>query len=158
MDDELHPRSVTGRQLVVDVASNFGVVRLKVTGASMIPAIWPGDVIIVRTALAQLQPGQIVLYRREGMLIAHRITRIHGKLLTTQGDSLPNEDPPVNEADIVGLVVGLLRNGNPMDLKQSQWQCVSASILRRSDFCMRMALRLGRRVQGFASREISWAP
>ena len=150
--------SAVGCQLVTDVARSFGV-RVKVTGASMIPAIWPGDVIIVRcTALTQLQPGQIVLYRREGMLIAHRVTRIHGNLLTTQGDSLPNEDPPVNEADIVGLVVGLLRNGNPMDLKQSQWQCVSASILRRSDFCMRMALRLGRRVQGFASREISWAP
>ena len=125
-------RSAVGCQLVTDVARSFGEVRVKVTGASMIPAVWPGDVITVRsTSLVDLQPGQIVLHRREEKLIAHRVTRIHDNLLITQGDSIPYEDPPVNEADMVGLVVGLLRNGHLMDLKQSEWQRISALILRR---------------------------
>ncbi len=66
------------------------------------------------------------------------------------------EDPPVKDSEIVGEVVGLLRNGRSMDLNQSHWQRVSSSILRRSDFCMRMTLRLGRRLHSVARREISW--
>ena len=89
------------------------------------------------------------------MLIAHRVTRIHDNLLTTQGDSLPCEDPPVKESDIVGQVVGLSRGGRFIDLKQSQWQRISSSIFQRSDFCTRMALRLSR-LQSLASRETPW--
>ncbi len=158
MDPELQPRTLLGHELVADVARSFGEVRLRVTGASMIPAIWPGDIITVRRRqIAELQLGQIVLCRQDRELVAHRITCIHDNLLITRGDSLLCEDPPVKESDIVGEVIGLLRNGRLMDLKQSQWQRVSSSILRHSDFCMRMTLRLGRRLQRVANREISWA-
>ena len=33
-------------ELVADVARAFGEVRLRVTGASMLPAIWPGDILV----------------------------------------------------------------------------------------------------------------
>ena len=158
MDTDLQHRSALGCELVAEVTRSFGEVRLRVTGASMIPAIWPGDIITVRRRdIGELEPGQIVLSSREGKLVAHRVTRIHSNLLTTQGDSILYEDPPVSESDIVGQVVRLLRNGRPMDLKQSQWQRIGSSIFRHSGFCMRMALRLGRRLQSVASREISWA-
>lgn len=158
MDVGSQQRSALGRELVADVARSFGEVRLKVTGASMIPAVWPGDVIAVRRrAMAELHPGQIVLYRREGKLVAHRITCIRGDLLTTRGDSLQSDDPPIRESHLVGQVVCLVRNGRRVHLNQSWWQRVSSSILRRSDFCMRMTLRLGRRLRRFGSGEMSWA-
>lgn len=147
-----------GRELVADVAFNFGEVRLKVTGASMIPAIWPGDVITVcRRHIAELQPGHIVLYRREGMLVAHRLTCIHGDLVTTRGDSLEHNDPPITASDILGQVVHLVRNGRRVHLRQSWWQRISSSILQRSDFCMRVTLHLGRRWRRAGSREVAWA-
>jgi len=157
MDAGLLKRSAMGCELVVEVARDFGEVRLKVTGASMLPAIWPGDVITVRRrGIAELGPGQIVLSRRGGRLLAHRITRIRGNFLTTRGDSLECDDPPITESDIVGEVVYLVRNGRRVHLKQSRWQRVGSSILRRSGFCLRLALRIGRRLRRSGSREMSW--
>ena len=156
-DRELQAHSVAGRELVAEVASNFGEVRLRVTGASMIPAIWPGDVITVcRCEITELQPGQIVLYRRKGKLVVHRVTCVRGDLLTTRGDSLQCDDPPITKSDIIGQVVYLVRNGRRVHLKQSGWQRVGSSFLRRSGFCLRMALRMGRRLRRSGSREMSW--
>ncbi|HMH12541.1 MAG TPA: S26 family signal peptidase [Edaphobacter sp.] len=158
MNIESQQYSALGRELVVDVARSFGEVRLKVSGASMIPAVWPGDVITVRRRdFAELQPGQIVLYRQEEKLVAHRIACVRGDRLTTRGDSLCYDDPPIRESDIVGQVVCLLRNGRRVHLKQSFWQRVNSSLLRRSDFCIRMALRLGCRLRRPAGEEMSWA-
>jgi signal peptidase len=158
MNVESQQRSALGRELVADLAHSFGEVRLKVSGASMMPAVWPGDVITVRRRdVAELRPGQIVLYRQEQKLVAHRIVCVRGDRVTTRGDSLRYDDPPIRESDIVGQVVCLHRNGRRVHLKQSFWQRVSSSILRRSDFCMRMALRLGGRLRRPASEEMSWA-
>src|SRR5215475_14796812 len=115
-------QSELGCELVADVARRFGEVRLKVTGASMIPSIWPGDVITIRHIDASLQPGQIVLYSREGRLVAHRITRVQGDLLSTRGDSLPCDDPPIHALDVVGQVISVARNSRRQHLKQSLWR------------------------------------
>jgi signal peptidase len=157
MDMELQQRSVVGCQLVADVARRFGEVCLKVTGASMMPAIWPGDIITVRRCnIAELRLGQIVLSRRDEKLFAHRITSICGNLVTTRGDSLEYNDPAITVPDIIGQVIHLVRNGRRVHLRQSWWQNISSFILRRSDFCTRMTLRLGRRLRRLGSREMSW--
>jgi signal peptidase I len=145
MDVEFQQRSALGCELVAEVVRRFGRVRLKVTGASMLPTVWPGDVITVRPNIAALQPGQVILYRREGMLVPHRITRIRGGVLTTRGDSVRHDDPPVSESDLVGQVVCVEHNGRCLELKQSCWQRMSSFVFRRSEFCRRTALRLGRR-------------
>jgi signal peptidase I len=148
MDLEFQQRSALGCELVAEVVRRFGGARLKVAGASMLPAIWPGDVITVRPRnIAALRRGQVVLFRREGMLAAHRITRIHGGLLTTRGDSLRHDDPLVGESDLVGQVVCLERNARCMELKQSCWQRMASLVLRRSDFSTRLALHLDRRLR-----------
>ena len=158
MDPELHARSATGSELVAEIAGSFGEVRLRVTGASMIPTVWPGDVIEVRQCcLTGLKPGQLVLYRRDETLIAHRIVRIDGDLLVTAGDALLDEDPPVREAEIIGQVVSLLRNGHLISPRQSLPMRIGSSIVRRSDFCLRMMLRLGRLIGRIRTRELSWS-
>ena len=158
MDVELQPRSVLACELVADVARSFGEVCLRVTGASMIPAVWPGDVVTVRRCdVAELQPGQIVLSRRGGRLVAHRITFIRGDLVTTRGDSLQHDDPPIDESAVVGRVMSLVRNGRVIDPTQTFWLRIGSAILRRSDFCRRMALRIGRRIEWLVGGKMSWA-
>jgi hypothetical protein len=140
------------------VVRRFGEVRLKVSVASMLPSVWSGDVVAVqRRELAELQPGQIVLCRREGGLIAHRILSAVGDRLITQGDSLPHPDPPMTTSEIVGQVVSILRDGHSVSPQQSRWQRTLSAILRRSDFCTRMTLRIGRRLQLLRSMELLWA-
>lgn len=149
----MEQRSAAGCELVADVVRGFGSARLKVTGASMIPALWPGDVITVRhDAAAGLLPGQIVLHRREGKLVAHRIVHIHNDSFFTRGDALPQGDPPISESDIVGKVVAIVRNGRIAHLRQPRWQRAFSWWLRRSDFCLRMALRWHNRM-----RRMAWA-
>ena len=130
-------------ELIDEVARTSGEARLKVTGASMLPAIWPGDMVTVRRYNpGELRPGQIVLYRREGTLTAHRIQQVSPTHLITRGDSVPACDPPVAAAGIVGQVVGILRDGRTIQLKWSLWHRAISSVLRRSDYCTRIALRI----------------
>lgn len=134
-------------ELVHDVACSAGEVRLKVVGASMLPSIWPGDAITVRRCnFAELQPGQIVLYRRDGKLTAHRIQHLAGDRLIARGDSVPSFDPPIHATEIVGQVVGVSRAGRAVNPEWHLWQRVFSSILRNSNLCMRATLFVSRRL------------
>ncbi len=158
MDAGVQERLSAGCELIADVASNFGEVRLKVTGASMMPAVWPGDVVTVsRCDSAELKPGMIALYRRTGTIVVHRIVRLDGDAVITQGDSLPDEDLPAKQVDVLGRVVRIERNGRLINPKLSPWWSMCSAILRRSTFCLRMTLRVGRRIRRFGSKELSWS-
>ena len=41
-------RAAAQRELLVEVARNFGEIRFKATGDSMLPSVWPGDLLTVR--------------------------------------------------------------------------------------------------------------
>ena len=153
-----HQRAALQCELAADVARAFGKVRLRVTGASMLPAVWPGDVLVVeRQDSARLQPGQIVLCLREGELMAHRMIRRTGDCLVTSGDSLLHSDPPVRASEVVGQVTCILRNDRRISPEQTFWQRAASFILRRSDFITRMTLRLGRLLGRLRPTEMLWA-
>jgi hypothetical protein len=71
------------------------VVRLRVHGESMLPTLWPGDVVEIEScSLEDVRPGEIVLARRDGRLILHRLiapSTPNGFLL--RGDAVPRPDP-----------------------------------------------------------------
>ena len=68
------PRGEAKFHLFVETLLRFGEGKLAVTGASMLPAVWPGDVLEVRRQeAAGVRPGDVVLFRREGRLVAHRV-------------------------------------------------------------------------------------
>src|SRR5215469_12459509 len=128
-------------ELVAEVARAFGEVRLKVRGSSMLPAIWPGEILLVRRQdLSALRVGQVVLYSRCGAMVAHRIVQRAGERLWTKGDSLLYVDLPVCASDIIGQVMSIVRNGEQIDPQQSGWQRAAARLLSRSDFFMRLVL------------------
>jgi len=53
------------------------------TGASMLPAVWPGDVLSVcRGSSTQALPGDIILFARQGRLFAHRVVEKTTHLFT----------------------------------------------------------------------------
>ena len=135
-----------------------GESRLRVTGASMLPAIWPGDVIHVeQCAWSDLREGQIVLYRREGRLIAHRIQAVSPEHLITKGDSLASVDEPVEEEAIIGQVASITRGTRAMRAEQTHWQRVISAALSRSDWLTRIALGIHRRLCGAGNLKVSQA-
>ena len=138
--------------LAAQVVRQFGEVRLKVNGASMLPAVWPGDVVTVRRrSAAELLPGRIVLCVRGQAFVAHRMVGRQGDHLITRGDSHLWDDPPFGEDEFLGEVVSILRNGRPVALTPAWWHRIFSWTLRHSELCTRIVLRLRRSIN------LSWA-
>jgi signal peptidase I len=157
MSEDAQQRLTLGCELVADVARRFGEVRLRATGCSMVPAVWPGDEITVRRCeLAELKPGQIALCMRDGALVAHRVRRVEDDFLIMRGDALPFDDAPMSASDVVGQVVRVVRNGRDVELRRSAVQMLGAAMARRSTFLLRMMVRAGRSMDRIGGREISW--
>src|SRR5208282_774814 len=70
-------RETLGCELAAEVLRSFGRLRLRVVGASMLPAVWPGDLLSVRSDdAAEAHPGDIVVFKREGRLVTHRVVEV----------------------------------------------------------------------------------
>src|SRR5580658_779894 len=79
-------------KLAETVLRSFGTLRLRVTGCSMVPSLWPGDIILARRQdIRQVIPGTIVLFSRENKLVVHRAISRTGSpenpCVMTRGDS-----------------------------------------------------------------------
>jgi signal peptidase len=146
MDTEAQ-REATCCELVESVVRRWGEARLKVTGSSMLPVVWPGDEITVsHSEYAELRTGHVILYRRNGRLIAHRIECVAQDQLIARGDSLLYLDPPVQPNEIVGRVVSILRRGRAIQLKRSVIDHICSLILRRSNVLRRVVLFVNSRL------------
>jgi hypothetical protein len=98
--------------LIEEALVRFGEVRLRVTGSSMLPAIWPGDMLTVRRAgIEQVRLRDVALFTREGRLFAHRVVARGGRYVVAQGDTVPSPDAPVTASELLGVVVDVSRNG-----------------------------------------------
>ena len=98
--------------LASEVLRRFGELRLQVTGASMLPSLWPGDLLTVRSAhLSEVSRGDIVLFFRDSRFFVHRALRVFADHLLTQGDGLATPDLPVDPNELLGRVVSVARHG-----------------------------------------------
>jgi hypothetical protein len=135
-------------ELVHEVACAAGEVSLKAAGASMIPVIWPRDLLTVRRcAFSNFRPGQVILYKRDGRLIAHRIQRINNGNIVTRGDALRDCDPAVAANDVVGIVEWIGRGERTFPPTLTSCTRMASYLLRRSDLLLRGTLFLGRRLR-----------
>jgi len=97
--------------LAAEVLRRSGHLHLQVHGESMLPALWPGDVVQISScSLEDLRPGEIVLAQREGRLFLHRLVgrftapgTLNGFLL--RGDSMPGPDPQFPIEALLGRLV-----------------------------------------------------
>ena len=91
--------------LVAGVARIHGKVYLKVAGASMVPVLWPGDLVTVRSCdSSELQPGSIVVFRQNERLVVHRLMHWVGDCVVARGDARLRYDQPVKAGEVLGRV------------------------------------------------------
>jgi hypothetical protein len=114
----------------------------------MLPAVWPGDVLSVRSRdVVEALPGDVVLFGRDGRLVAHRVverTLCRDRVQwVTRGDSVGGNDAPVYSHELLGRVTAIERGSQRLTPHQSLAGRLISWILRRSDFCTRLALRVG---------------
>jgi hypothetical protein len=112
----LETTNATKCDLAAQILRSFGTLRLRVTGSSMLPSLWPGDLLLIhRQEFGRISTGDIVLFAREGRLFAHRVISSAGERggeqLVTRGDALRVPEPPVTSAELLGRVCLILRAG-----------------------------------------------
>lgn len=115
-------RSAERSALVADVLRTQAAsgqimrMRMKVRGESMLPALWPGDVVeIENCAMSEnedgggnryaIHPGDIVLALRNGRLFLHRLLVRTADGFQLRGDSMPAPDPMFPSDALVGRLV-----------------------------------------------------
>ena len=138
-----------GCDLAAEVAGTFGRVCLRVSGTSMVPAIRPGDLVSVeRASAAEIAPGEIVVFAREGRLIVHRVVAKTGSLgdgyLVTRGDRTRRNDALVSSAELVGRVTEIARGRCRVRARArlNMEEQMTCHVLRFSDRATYLYLRL----------------
>lgn len=151
MESASELRARARSELIAAALRPGGEVRLRVRGASMIPAVWPGDVLTVRDADASsLSIGGMAVFVRDGRLLTHRVVgRVHdseGTLnVVTRGDTTAACDIPVAPSELLGSVVAVVRNGRSVTaraLKPSAPMRLFALMMRHADPLRRLILKV----------------
>jgi len=145
MDTIIDSRNELKHRLAVEVLRSFGEARVPVIGASMLPALWPGDILEIRRQSAtEILPGQLVLYERDGCFVTHRVVeKLHQQgrtLLVTRGDRLRKPDLPVRPEQVLGRVIAIQRGNHRIVPQLTVRGRVASWILGHSDFCTRVLL------------------
>lgn len=100
---------------MVTSALHSGItVRLKAWGTSMLPSLWPGDVLTIQSAgRASVAPGDIVLAVRNEHFFIHRLVKIvdlpRCSQVILRGDAMPHNDPPSQASEVLGRVCRIQR-------------------------------------------------
>jgi signal peptidase I len=141
MNSESANKSVLNPQyLFTDVSTKLlcsgQSIRFRAPGRSMLPTIKEDETITVQpVAPSAIKMGDIILYRLEGVVIAHRVVRIErgedgGFRFIARGDASGVPDEPVEPAQVLGKVVSVERGGYTIDLYSRR-----AKMLRIAHVC-----------------------
>jgi hypothetical protein len=110
----------------------------------MLPAIWPGDALVVEPATcSNVALGDIVLYSNAYRFVAHRVVEKSGELeerVRTRGDAMSTADAPIKLGEILGKVSFIVRKGRCFEPKKNlrPSERALATLLRRSETAARV--------------------
>lgn len=139
--------------LLADALRRIGRARIRVNGASMIPAVWPGDDLAIECAGAgRPHVGDIAVFVREDRLFVHRVTYRSSRHLVTRGDALRSPDSPVPHDDVIGVVVCIERDGRLVVPGEPRWaERLLAAAVSRSTAATRLLLAGRAMIRALAS-------
>lgn len=132
-------------ELVAEVLRGGHSVTIRANGASMMPAIWPGDRLTIRPLDARwLAIGEVALTQHSRGLRAHRVVAqsvADGPIgIVTRGDALDHPDCVVAAENVLGIVV--CRNGVPLATTTSWRRRIFALVMVSSDAVQSLVLKL----------------
>lgn len=133
--------------LASEVLRTAGKFRLAAFGYSMLPTLWPGDLLTIQSqSLEQVQPSEVVLFSREGRFFIHRVVRkvkmgLETRLIT-RGDALPSVDATVFPLEFLGKIVSVRRGDRDIPVPAcSSWRRLTGLALTYSVHLRSLGLR-----------------
>lgn len=122
----------------------------------MVPTLCPGDLVSIRHCNPQdLETNSIIVFRQNERLIVHRLVRQVGSQVMARGDASPYYDDPVDASAVLGQVESIVRNGRAVSAKLRVWKRFVAAILRRSESCTQLYLRMGSRIGRWKASQVA---
>jgi hypothetical protein len=165
MPDTSETREGHKLNLAAEILQAGGTIRLQALGTSMLPSIWPGDVLSIENKPGEeAVPGDIVLVARDRRFFIHRLIEKHNGQWITRGDSLPQNDAPVAKAQVLGTVSAIHRRSGVVipGRRMLPVHRALAGMLCHWDSFRNIALRIHslwqRRVKSAGSADIFVAP
>jgi signal peptidase I len=145
----LSGKTVTGAvdqqklELAIRALRSAGTLRIRVFGTSMLPTIWPGDVLVIESVPPdELTPGDIVFVTKGDSVRIHRlVSNVHEHCIT-RGDAVEQDDPAVNPADVLGKVLEIERGRGVVRPRNRVRRSILSHILCHSQICRRLVLRV----------------
>jgi Peptidase S24-like len=131
--------------LAAEVLASGHTLRLRAFGTSMLPSIWPGDILIIEPKTEQeIVAGDIVLVARRNRFFIHRLIEKQDSRWITRGDALPHNDDPVNPSEVLGRVSLVHKNNRTIVASQRRplFYRALAWMLCHSDTFRTVALRV----------------
>jgi signal peptidase len=90
---------------VLSIVLGTGNFMVTITSGSMEPALYRGDIAIIRSE-GDYNAGDVAAFRRGGEIYVHRIFSKNGESFKTKGDNSPIPDLwSVDKKDVLGRVV-----------------------------------------------------
>jgi len=145
-------------ELAAEVLGLGGTLRLRAFGTSMLPVIWPGDVLTIEHKSGdEIVPGDIALVVRHGRFFVHRLIEKCDSGWITRGDSLPHNDEPAAESQVLGRVSLIRRKAGAVvpNARLSVFGRTLGWMLCHWDSVRNFALRIHSFRQGWVERRRS---
>ena len=161
MSEAVDERSKLKFALAIDLLRSVGEAQLAVSGGSMLPSLWPGDILeIHRVPEEEVSKGDVVVFARQNRLIVHRVTQItrQGDRMTviTRGDRSARADAPVSANELLGKVRSVRRGDRVITPRLTDWTQLASWTLRRSEILTRLLLHFALVRDNFLSPERAW--
>ena len=141
-------REAVTLELAEEVLRSSGQLQFIAHGSSMIPAIFPGDVLLARNQpMHSIRCGEVALWSRNGRFCAHRVRRKGNGgepcEIVTRGDALDHDDLPIQADEFLGCVYAIVRRRKRIDLTRPQgfWSRSIALVVKRSELVAKSLLR-----------------
>jgi signal peptidase I len=101
--------------LAAEILRSRPAVHVRGIGTSMIPSIWPGDLLVVENCEpSDIRVGDIIRFMQAGRFVIHRVISVandSGNISwITRGDFVTRDDLPVSERHFLGRVCTIRRH------------------------------------------------
>lgn len=120
-------KSIDNQLFFESVCSLLGegrCVELTVRGNSMRPFLRDMvDSVVVESALSwSIERGMVVLFKRDGRMVLHRIRSVEGDLCSIVGDAVPATVESVAVADVVAVVTEVRNSRHCFAYRSARWR------------------------------------
>lgn len=121
-----------GQLKIDDVLNIHGIIQIEPKGYSMYPLFVPGRDHAVISAIAnhKVKRGDVLLFRREdGLLVLHRVWKVKEDGLYMVGDNQESIEGPINNNQVLGILVQMLRKGKRISTRNILYKCYARTWL-----------------------------